>query len=291
MFDGFSFGIHLVNIDAGDTAAGWRMADRGRRRYWRKTTMSLWRAALFVAFAACVTTRSSQASEPWPTRNVTVVVPFGPSGAADGAARLFADRLSKRWGRAVVVENRPGAEAILATGAFVRAQDDHALLYSAASVLTVTPLVQDNLPFDASRDFVPISATCSAVFVLAINKDVHAAALNDLVRIAKAEPGKLLWSSAPGLPRYAFAAFLKQQDIDMGYLPYRDVAIPQADLGEGRLHVLLTTQHAVIAPVQSGKASIIAVTNKQRGPLLSQVPTVGEAGFAELTVDGLSGFF
>src|SRR5260370_13936903 len=99
------------------------MADRGRRRYWRKTTMPLWRAALFVVFAAFVTTRSSQASEPWPTRNVTVVVPFGPGGAADGAARLFADRLSKRWGRAVVVENRPGAEAILGTGAFVRDQE------------------------------------------------------------------------------------------------------------------------------------------------------------------------
>src|SRR5258708_19533351 len=76
---------------------------------------------------------------------------------------------------------------------------DHALLYSAASVMTVTPLVQDNLPFVASRDFVPISPTCSAVFVLGINNDFHPAALNDVSRIANSHPANLLWSSTPRL--------------------------------------------------------------------------------------------
>jgi tripartite-type tricarboxylate transporter receptor subunit TctC len=247
--------------------------------------------ALAACFSALMLMSSAQAGDTWPTRSVVLIVPFGPGGAADGSARLFADKLSKRWGQAVVVDNRPGADAIIGTAAFVRTQDDHTLLYSAASTLTVTPLVQENLPFDAERDVKPISATCSAVFVLAVNNNTRAHSVAELVALAKAQPGKLFWSSAPGLPRYVFQAFLKQRNLDMTYVPYRDVAIPQADLGEGRLQVMITTQQAVTAPVQSRKATIIAVTNKARGPLLPEVPTMAEAGFPELTIDGLSGFF
>jgi tripartite-type tricarboxylate transporter receptor subunit TctC len=147
------------------------------------------------------------------------------------------------------------------------------------------------MPFDPARDLVPISATASTIIVVAVHNSARAGSRSDLARLLRAEPGKLLWGAAPGLPRHAFAAFLKRQGLEMVYVPYRDLATPQADLGEGRVHVLVTSLQATNAPVQSGKARIVAVINPHRAPMLPDVPTAGEAGYPELTVDPVSGLF
>jgi tripartite-type tricarboxylate transporter receptor subunit TctC len=157
--------------------------------------------------------------------------------------------------------------------------------------LTVNPLVQEKVPYDPARDFVPISAVSNTVLVVAVHSSVPARSLADLADIAKAEPGKLLWGSGPSLPRFIFAAFLKRQGLDMPYVPYRDVATPSVDLGEGRVQVLVTSLQATTAPVQSGKARIIAVANTRRAATLPDVPTAVEAGYPEMSMDGLAGFF
>ena len=245
--------------------------------------------AFIVAFASAVC--AADADKSWPTRHVRVIVPFAAGSVNDLAARLYADGLSKRWGQPVVIENRPGAETNIGTAAFTSAHDDHTLLYGVASTLTVNPLVFGTMPFDPARDVVPISAGASAILLVAVHIGVPARSLADLARLAQDEPGKLLWGSGPVLPRYVFTAFLKRRGLDMLYVPYRDVATPQADLGEGRLQVLVTSVLASNAPVQSGKARIIAVTSAQRAPMLPDVPTAAEAGYPEMTIDGLSGFF
>ena len=130
------------------------------------------------------------------------------------------------------------------------------------------------MPFDPERDLVPISATASTIIgVGSIHDGTPARWLADLVRLARAEPGKLLWGAAPGLPRHAFTAFLKRRGLDMSYVPYKDVATPPVDLGEGRIHVLVTSLLATNAPVQSGKARNIAVIDAQRASMLPTVPT------------------
>jgi len=251
------------------------------------------KALSLVAFMVAITsaTCAAGADKAWPTRHVRIIVPFAAGSVNDLAARLYADGLSKRWGQPVVIENRPGAETNIGTAAFTSAHDDHTLLYGVSSTLTVNPLVFGTMPFDPARDLVPISAGASVILLVAVHTSVPARSLTDLARLAQGEPGKLLWGSGPVLPRYVFNAFLKRRGLDMLYVPYRDVATPQADLGEGRLQVLVTSVSASNAPVQSGKARIIAVTSAQRVSMLPDVPTAAEAGYPEMTIDGLSGFF
>jgi tripartite-type tricarboxylate transporter receptor subunit TctC len=234
---------------------------------------------------------AADADKAWPARTVRVIVPFPAGAAPDIAARLFADGLSKRWDQAVVIENRPGADASLGTGAFASADDDHTLLFGVAAALTVNPLVQERVPYDPVRDFAPISAVANAIFAVAVHKSVPAHSLADLVRLARAQPGKLVWGSPQGLPRFISMAFLKGQGLDMPLVAYRGGGTAPLDLGEGRVQVLLTGLEATHAPVQSGKARIIAVTNARRAASLPGVPTAAEAGYPEMSMDGLAGFF
>jgi tripartite-type tricarboxylate transporter receptor subunit TctC len=246
----------------------------------------------FLAFMAAIAPAvcAADGDKAWPERSVKLIVPFAAGGATDLPARLYGDRLSRLWGQAVVIENRPGAEANNGTEEFVRSRDDHTLLFSVTSTLTLNPLIFDKLSFDPARDLVPISMAASIVSVVAVNDTVAAHSLGDLMRLAQEKPGDLLWAG-PVLARYTFTASLKKRGLDMRYVPYRDVATPQADLAQGRLHVLASAWQVANAPVQLGKARIIAVTNTDRAPLLPGVPTAAEAGYPELTVDGFVGFF
>ena len=252
------------------------------------------RVALFsiiLASAFGTTASAIDGNGAWPVRPVRVIVPIGPGSAPDAAARLVADRLGQRWGQPVVIENRPGADASVGTGAFANANDDHTLLYGFASALTVNPLIQEKVPFDPARDFVPISAVTNTIIAVAVHRDLPAYSLADLARIAQATPGKILWGAGPSLPRFLFAAFLKQRNLEMLYVPYRDAAASPIDLGEGRVQLLITSLQATVAPVQSGKARVIAIANTHRTATLPDVQTASEAGYPEMSIDGLIGFF
>jgi tripartite-type tricarboxylate transporter receptor subunit TctC len=227
----------------------------------------------------------------WPSRAVKIVVPFPAGSANDAAARMYADGLSRRWARPVIVENKPGADAIIGGGAFANARDDHTLLYGTASMITVNPLLQAALPYDPILDMVPIAPGASSVLVIAVTNELPAQSLKDLVELARSRPGKLTWGAGPSLPYFAFAATLKRHRLGMVHLPYRDAATAQADLSEGRLHVLSNSLQALAGPVDAGKARILAVTSPQREPMLPDVPTVAEAGFPEMEIEGLSGLF
>jgi len=248
-----------------------------------------------LSFIACMTTATAvsatgEAEKAWPTRHVRIIVPFSAGAATDVAARLYADGLSKRWAQPVVIENRPGADTHVATAEFIKARDDHTLLYAISSAFTINPLLLGIPPYDP-QDLVPISAAASVVLLVAVHTRVSAHSLGDLARLAQAEPGKLLWAGAPGVPRYAFTAFLKQRGLDMLYVPYRDSATPPIDLGEGRLQVLVLSVPGANALVQSGKARIIALIDAVRAPMLPDVPTAAEAGYPEMTIDAFGGLF
>jgi tripartite-type tricarboxylate transporter receptor subunit TctC len=246
-----------------------------------------------MAFAgAAVTTGAAVGGDAaWPVRPVRIIVPIGPGSAPDAAARLVADGLRRRWGQPVVIENRPGADASVGTGAFVSANDDHTLLYGFASALTINPLIQEKVPFDPARDLVPISSVTNTIIAVAVNRDLPVYSLADLARSAEATPGKIAWGAGPSLPRFVFAAFLKRRHLEMMFIPYRDAAASLIDLGEGRVQVLITSLQAAIGTLQSGKARVIAVTNTRRASTLPAVQTASEAGYPEMSIDGLIGFF
>jgi tripartite-type tricarboxylate transporter receptor subunit TctC len=243
-------------------------------------------SALAAAFAFPAAARAE-----WPERPVKLIVTFPPGSANDAAARIFADALGKKWGKPVVVEDKPGAEGTIGVGAFVAAQDDHTLLYTVAGSVTVAPLLIDKLPYDVERDLQPIAATTAIVLTLAVSNDLPVRSIPELIDVLRSNPGKYAWTSGPTLPRYVFAAFLKRNGLQMNFVSYRDASQPQADLGEGRIKVLVTSLTASSSPVQTGKARFLAVINPTRAAVLPDLPTARELGHPELEIDGMSGIF
>ncbi len=227
----------------------------------------------------------------WPERPVKLIVTFPPGSANDAAARIFADGLARKWGKPVVVEDRPGAEGTIGVGSFVASQDDHTLLYTVSGSVTVAPLLIDKLPYDVDRDLRPIAATTVIALTLTVSDQLAVRSIPELIEAVKSNPGKYAWTSAPTLPRYVFAAFLKRNGLQMNFVSYRDAAQPQADLGEGRIQVLLTSLTASSSPVQAGKARFLAVINPTRTAALPDLPTARELGYPELEIDGLAGIF
>ena len=227
----------------------------------------------------------------WPERAVKLIVTFPPGSANDAAARIFADALGKKWGKPVVVEDKPGAEGTIGVGSFVSSQDDHTLLYTVGGSVTVAPLLIEKLAYDVERDLQPIAATTAIVLTLAVSNDLSVRSIPELIDVLKSNPGKYAWTSGPTLPRYVFAVFLKRNGLQMNFVSYRDASQPQADLGEGRIQVLVTSLTASSSPVQAGKARFLAVLNPMRAAVLPDLPTARELGHPELEIDGMAGIF
>ena len=248
--------------------------------------------ALVLAFLCGVrVTGPSFASDQWPQQSVRIIVPVAAGGANDTAARILADGLTKRWDRPVVVENKPGGETTIGAAAFVASRDRHTLLYTPFGTLTVAPLTVERLSFDPQADLVPLVPVASIVVAISVSSNLSVTSLADFEVLIRGKPGQLAWTSAPTLPRYVFASFLRQRGLEMNYVAYRDLSHPQIDLGEGRIHALITSVAASRAPVAAGKARFLAVTEPRRTAVLPDVPTAAETGYDEFTFVGGAGLF
>ena len=131
------------------------------------------------------------ASADWPERQVKLIVTFPPGSANDAAARIFAEALGKKWGKPVVVEDRPGAEGTIGVSSFVASQDDHTLLYTVAGSITVAPMLVEKLPYDANHDLVPISATTAIVLMLTVSNQLSVNSIPELIAALRANPGEI----------------------------------------------------------------------------------------------------
>jgi tripartite-type tricarboxylate transporter receptor subunit TctC len=230
-------------------------------------------------------------AQTWPQRTVRIIVPLPPGAGTDIAARLFAERLSARWGQAVVVENRQGADGIPAVTGFVSAHDNHTLLLSFGGVITINPLVHDKLPYDPEHDLVPISSVTNNFLAIAATESLRVDTIAHLEQVIRAQPGKLNWAATPGLPLYAFDALLKGNNLEMAQVAYRDFTPALQDFRQGRIQVAVTSIVPLLAQAQTGSGRILAVLNRQRFPSAPEVPTIAEAGHPELTLDAIVGVF
>jgi tripartite-type tricarboxylate transporter receptor subunit TctC len=226
----------------------------------------------------------------WPERTVKFILPLGPGAGVDVTARMVADRLSKKWDQPVVVENRPGGDAMVAITAFISAHDDHTLLFSPAGSFTAHPYLHDKMPYDP-RELAPIARVTNTIVGIGVPVSLNLASLKDLVALARAKPGTLNWVSATGTNEFLFNGFLKTADLSMARVPYRDTVQALNDLSEGRIQMFVGAL-AIMRPfVQAGKVKVLAVTNRERAATMPDVPTVKEAGYPELGFDGLVGLF
>jgi tripartite-type tricarboxylate transporter receptor subunit TctC len=230
-------------------------------------------------------------AQPWPQRAVRVIVPLPPGIPTDLVCRLFADRLSDRWRQPMIVENRQGADGIPAISSFVTARDDHTLLCSFPGIVTINPLIYEKLPYDPRRDLVPVVSLSDNFIGIAASTALKVNSLDDFVKLARSQPGKLNWAASPGNPLYGFAAFLNSAGIEMVHVSYRDFRPALQDVGEGRIQAVATGVPALLPQAQAGKLKLLMVHNRQRSPQALDVPTATEAGYPELTLEGLTGFY
>jgi tripartite-type tricarboxylate transporter receptor subunit TctC len=252
------------------------------------STMKHWIGTLSTSLvAALLLSLPPAAAELWPQRPVRVIVTVGAGVAPDVAARLF----SERWKQPVVVENRPGANGLIGTAAFAAMRDDHVLLFSPAAPLSVYPFVYEKLGYDPARDLVPVARAAESFPAVSVTESLKIGSLREFVAMARLQPGKLDYRADPGAFPTLFAGFLNATGINMIEVFYREDNIVAQDLGEGRIQLMIGLLANVLPQVYAGKARVLAVTNKIRAPLVPDVPTAIEAGYPELTFEGLLGFF
>lgn len=242
-----------------------------------------------VLFALALHAAPAQA-QGWPQRTVKFILPLGPGAGADISARLFADRLAKRWGQSVVVENRPGADGVVAITAFISAGDDHTLLFGPSSSFVAHPYLHDKMPYDPA-ELSPIARISNTLVGVAAPASLNVGSLADLMAMVRAQPGKLNWTTITGVTDFIVAGFLKSDRLDMTRIPYRDTVQALNDLAEQRIHLYVAALAIVRPQVQAARVKLLAITNRERAPDAPDLPTVAEAGYPALSFDGLVGLF
>lgn len=256
------------------------------------TTKCGWFTALFFGFAVSGMAAKAQSQAPaWPDRSVKFILPFGAGSATDIAARLLAERLTVKWGKPVVIENRPGGDGLVAINAFITANDDHVLLYASSASFMAHPYTQEKLPYELERDFAPIARVCDTVLSVGVPAASEFRMVADFVTKSRAEPAKYHAAGAAGVPEFVLGAFLKNENLDVTKVPYRDVVQAGRDLGESRIHFLLSS-YAVVRPlIEADKVRVLAAGGRKRAAVAPNVPAVMETGYPGLLTETTSGLY
>ena len=220
----------------------------------------------------------------WPSRPLRIVVPYVPSGAADITARLLAPELQRSLGQTVLVDNRPGADGNIGAAEVASANDGHTLLMGSVGTQVINPLLSRRLPYDAVKDFAPISLVATVPLVLVMNpaaaQVLGVRRLSDLISAAGQQPGRLHFaSSGNGNPSHlAGELFKRRTQTYMLHFPYRSAASAQQDVIAGNMDLMFETLPSALPQIRAGRLLALAVTSAQRSPSLPELPTVEEAG-------------
>lgn len=229
----------------------------------------------------------------YPTRPVTLVVPYSPGGSIDGTARTLAQKLAEALGQQVLVDNRAGAGAKLGAQHVARSAADGYTLLVTTTGLAMTPSLSRNPPFNAAQDFTPISQIASSYLVLAINAQTPARTLKEFVELVKAQPGKFNYghTGVGNVPQLLGEMMRLSGRLDVVGIPFKGEAGVLPSLMTNEVQFSFLTPGAVAEHVRAGKLRVLASTSSQRDPALPDVPTVSELGFPDATYDGWVAIF
>jgi tripartite-type tricarboxylate transporter receptor subunit TctC len=244
-----------------------------------------------VALGCLVTAADTARAQAWPQRNVRFILPFGAGSATDIAARLIAEKLSTRWGKPVIIENKVGGDGLIAITAFTSANDDHVLLYASSASFLAHPYTQEKLPYNLERDLAPIARLTDTVLSVSVPGSSDIKTVADFIKAAKATPEKVNVAGAAGVPEFTVDAFIKSEGLKITKIPYRDIVQSSRDLAEDRLQMVLSSVAIMTALAQAGKVRVIAIAARQRSPLFKDIPTVVEAGYPALVVETTAGLY
>lgn len=249
-------------------------------------TLSL--AGLSLAAAA----GPALAEDSYPTKPVRVVVPYPAGGTTDIIARIVATQLSEKLKQPFVVDNRPGASGGIGSAAVAKAAPDgYTLVVGNANSHGINSALQKSLPYDAVKDFAPVTVVASTPNIVVVNPDLPAKTLGELIALAKAQPGKLDYGSTStgGSPHMSAELLEMMAGIDMNHVPYKGASPMLTDLMGGHIPVGFDNLPSAIAFVRSGKLRALAVTTKERWPGAPEIPTVAESGVPGYDVSGWFG--
>jgi len=236
----------------------------------------------FLASAACVWPLAAQraAAQDYPTRPITLVVPFPPGGGTDAMARTAAERMSKTLGQQVVVDNRGGAGGTVATRAVAKAAPDgYTILLAYTGTFAINPTLYPNAGYDPRRDFAPIGSIGTLSSVLVVHPSLPVHSVPELIAYAKARPGKIDYAFVPGtVGHITTELFANAAGIDITRIPYKGNGPALGDLVGGHVSMMFLSILPIIGHVRGGSLRALAVTAGARSPLLPDVPAIGEAG-------------
>jgi tripartite-type tricarboxylate transporter receptor subunit TctC len=238
------------------------------------------RVILTVLVVLTVALPDALAQSSYPDRPIRIVVPNAPGGTVDMLARLVAQGLSERLGRQVVVDNRPGAGTIIGSEIVAKAPPDGYTLLMSVSTLAVNPAIYKKMPYDALRDFAPITQTAFVPNLFVVHPSVPAKSVKEMIALAKARPGEILYaSSGQGTnPHLTMELFASMAQIRMIHVPYKGGTPAFIDLIAGRVAIMATNLASIMPYVRSGKLRALGVTSARRAAAAPDIPTIAEAG-------------
>ncbi|MSQ62930.1 MAG: tripartite tricarboxylate transporter substrate binding protein [Betaproteobacteria bacterium] len=255
-----------------------------------------WIAGLLAAFALL---QAPAMAQTYPIRAVKLVVGFAPGGAADFVSRTFQELLSRELGQPIIVENRPGAGSSIAAEYVAKsAPDGYTLLIASPSSILVNPILSPKAGFDGKRDLAPVSRVTSSPLLVAAHAGIGVGSLHELIDYAKKNPGKLNFGTSGNgsAPHLAAVLFMRLAGVDMVHVPFKGGAPSVQALLAGDVQLSFATPPSVLPHVQtgqnpSGRLRALAVTSRERTPLVPGVPGMAEAGLPEYEISFWYGFF
>lgn len=235
---------------------------------------------ILAGVALALAAGQSQAQQ-YPQRPITLVVPFPPGAATDAFGRIVADRMGKVLGQQMVVVNRDGASGTIGTGSVARAAPDgYTLVWGTSSGLAIMPALGRKMPYDAQRDFAPVSLGAKLAYLLVVHPSLPVKTVKELIAFAKARPGKLNYASAGvgGAPHLSMELFRTMTGVDVVHVPYRGTALFMTDLVAGQVEMGFASPVSTLPFTRNDRLRPLAVTTAVRVDAYPGLPTMAEAG-------------
>ncbi len=224
---------------------------------------------------------AQDAAAGYPKKAVRVIVPAAPGGGADIVARLIGQQLGKSLGQSFLADNRPGAANIVGTEIVAKAQPDgYTLIVNTAGPMSINPLIYAKLPYDAVKDFAPITNVADTALVLVVNPAVPAKSVADLITLAKTKPGQLAFASwgRGSANHLGTELFMMMSQVKLLHVPYKGSGAAMPDVLSGNVQMIFDTIASAVPQIRAGRLRPLGVSSPKRSPAIPAVPTISESG-------------